>query len=509
MLTNYKRRVRWPHRIINYPFFVLIVLNLIALCIGTTEFFAPISGDTSIYAYYGRQINNGMVLYKDLWDFKSPGIYYLNAFLFKIFPDSLTTLRVSVVIANLLASILLYHISTCLFSPGIAIIGSTIYLLVTNISGYFNQDGPYPETYIPLLGLAGFYFWNLYSKNTESKKYLLLAGVIGGMLIFMKQSSISFSSACLLGIIFTSPYLSKTKIQTLILFVAGAVSSLFPWLVYFYKKDAWTEFWNSVVRYPRLYAATTPFREAIRGLLSLVTSSMQAHGVMWIFTAIGLVLLVNSIKSGDNNAQKISFLLPWIVIGIIVVALPGRFYERYLMEILIPVILLCEYAINHLFLKGIPEIRVVGVVLGCFLILGVLIEQSSRMLNIIDDRILSNTLTRSEILATNPLFQDANVTVFAWGDPRIPYVTDTKSAVKWLNTEPLLTSCSYVNSSLIKELMKELNTHPPTYYIESPARPPISQSCLKGTPVADYIVKNYVFDTVIGDASIYVLQDKE
>src|SRR5687768_3809727 len=89
------------------PVMVLLGLNIVVLGLGFSEFFAPISSDTSIYAYYGRQINHGLVLYRDLWDFKSPGIFYFFALLFKILPDSLITLRISEVFVNFLASYLI------------------------------------------------------------------------------------------------------------------------------------------------------------------------------------------------------------------------------------------------------------------------------------------------------------------------------------------------------------------------------------------------------------------
>src|SRR5271169_4850771 len=104
-----------------HPIVILTGLNLGALVLGFTEFFAPISGDTSIYAYYGRQITHGLILYRDLWDFKSPGVYYFFALLFKIFPDNLITLKLSEVLVNLIASYLIYKISVRFFSSNVAL----------------------------------------------------------------------------------------------------------------------------------------------------------------------------------------------------------------------------------------------------------------------------------------------------------------------------------------------------------------------------------------------------
>jgi len=170
----------------------LVGLNIFVIVLGFTEFFAPISGDTSIYAYYGRKINEGLVLYRDLWDFKSPGIYYLFALLFKLFSDSLLTLRIATIVANILASSLIYLVSRPFFSTKISLTSSAIYLVVTNLGGYFNQDGPYPETYFPILGLMGFYFWIKFIKNSDARRNIFFVGVFAGLLLIMKQTSISF-----------------------------------------------------------------------------------------------------------------------------------------------------------------------------------------------------------------------------------------------------------------------------------------------------------------------------
>lgn len=492
------------------PLIILVGINIVVLILGFTEFFASISGDTSIYAYYGRQINQGLILYKDLWDFKSPGIYYLFALLFKFFPDGLTTLRISAVLSNSFASIILYKISTRYFSTNISLMGTAIFLFVTNIGGFFNQDGPYPETYIPFFGVLGFYFWLRFLDNRDLKINLLLAGMFGGILIMMKQSSVSFVGACLFYLVWSLPLFNRKKLESSSIFVTGIFAAILPWAIYFYSSGSLGDFLDLVVLYPRLYAATTPLREAFRGLLTLSASSLQVHGVMWILSTLGAVFLLGSSKQTKNDeTESFRLFLPWIFLGVVVIILPGRFYERYLMEILIPVIFVSEYAIKRLFSVQIPEVFILGLVLGCFFILGIVVQQSPRMLYILDDRILSNFRTRSETLAENSLFQDPGVTVFAWGDPRIPYVTKTQSAVKWLNTEPFLTSCTYVTQQVIDDFMTALNTHPAKYFIESPARPPISQSCLADTPIVDFINQHYELMEKVGDASIYIFKEGE
>ena len=99
------------------------------------------------------------------------------------------------------------------------------------------------------------------------------------------------------------------------------------------------------------------------------------------------------------------------------------------------------------------------------MILGVVVQQAPRSLHMLDDRILSWIPTRSEALAAQPGFSDPATTVFAWGDPKIPYVTQMRSGVKWLNTD-LFFNSAIVNDQFVDEMMAELAAHPPMYFVE-------------------------------------------
>src|SRR5258706_10590235 len=154
------------------PIVVLLFLSFFSIALGFTEFYAPISGDTSIYAYYGREIVHGQILYRDLWDFKSPGTYYLFALLFRIFPDSVTTLRLSAIGVNIFSSWMFFRIGQIYFRSGSALVGSAILLIVTNLGGFLNQNGPFPETFMPLAGVFWFFFFFFFFLGKLKKKFI-------------------------------------------------------------------------------------------------------------------------------------------------------------------------------------------------------------------------------------------------------------------------------------------------------------------------------------------------
>ncbi|MFN4227462.1 MAG: hypothetical protein ACK4F0_04925 [Candidatus Ratteibacteria bacterium] len=95
--------------------------------------------DSGIYAYIGQQINKGKILYKEVWDYKFPAIYYIYAFLFKIFPDSRWTLYFTDILTNISMLIFIYLILKDLKKESffwiISILFTTTYRIYAAFSG--------------------------------------------------------------------------------------------------------------------------------------------------------------------------------------------------------------------------------------------------------------------------------------------------------------------------------------------------------------------------------------
>lgn len=85
-----EKKINWVilNRIL-VPIFILYFLFIVS---STLPNFYPMFTDSGTYAYVGQQINKGKLLYRDVFEIKLPGIYYIYATIFKIFPDSRWTL---------------------------------------------------------------------------------------------------------------------------------------------------------------------------------------------------------------------------------------------------------------------------------------------------------------------------------------------------------------------------------------------------------------------------------
>ncbi|MCM8772862.1 MAG: hypothetical protein NC926_00910 [Candidatus Omnitrophica bacterium] len=77
---------------------------------STLPNFYPMFIDSGTYGYVAQQINKGKLLYKEIFEIKLPGIYYIYAFLFKIFTDSRWVLYFVDLIHNFLILFFIYLI---------------------------------------------------------------------------------------------------------------------------------------------------------------------------------------------------------------------------------------------------------------------------------------------------------------------------------------------------------------------------------------------------------------
>lgn len=94
----------------NYIWLILIII-LVVLITKLPNFFSFVDRDVGVFAYIGEQISNGSLLYKEVWTSKPPGVYYLNAFIFYILPNTFLSLRIFELIYSLFTIFVLYKLS--------------------------------------------------------------------------------------------------------------------------------------------------------------------------------------------------------------------------------------------------------------------------------------------------------------------------------------------------------------------------------------------------------------
>ena len=116
----------------------------------------PLDGDEGLYAYGGWRILKGLVLYRDLYDLKPPGVYFLNAFLFKTFTPDALYIHMCASIFGSFTAIAVYLIARRVWGTKAGPLAGLIYALFYS-SPYIQGCGVNTEVFMVLP-----FTWSLY-----------------------------------------------------------------------------------------------------------------------------------------------------------------------------------------------------------------------------------------------------------------------------------------------------------------------------------------------------------
>ncbi|MFC1624606.1 glycosyltransferase family 39 protein, partial [Candidatus Omnitrophota bacterium] len=140
--------------------------------------------DEGFHLHVSNMILKGLIPYRDFVIHASPGSFYLQAFIFKIFSPTLFVGRMSIVALGLYMTIVLYRISRYIIpSPNFAAISSILFIFW----GVSQIRHPWYGWYGLALALSFAYLALKYIK-TDKGIYLFLTGLFCGLTFFTKQN---------------------------------------------------------------------------------------------------------------------------------------------------------------------------------------------------------------------------------------------------------------------------------------------------------------------------------
>jgi len=145
----------------------------------------PIGRDEATYCVIGQGLLRGQVLYRDLWDNKPPGIFYIYAVIVKLFGPVMWSIGI-VDILWLLA------ISVCIFCFAKRYLGAPAAAIAVAANAHWHCSWGYihaaqPETFVMLFVFLAYFL--LTSKQAASWWANVLAGVLCGAAFWVKYNA--------------------------------------------------------------------------------------------------------------------------------------------------------------------------------------------------------------------------------------------------------------------------------------------------------------------------------
>ncbi len=159
--------------------------------------------DSGFYAYIGKAILHGQVLYRDVWDDKPPFGYYLNALSQAIFGQTPFGVWWSGVIWITGCVLLFFFVIKRLFGGVPALISSMLFLIAVMNPQLF-QGGNMMEIYAlaPQVGIIG--VTSLYFNHRRAAWYSCLVGVLTAAAYLVKPPTVVLGCAAILVIAVSS-----------------------------------------------------------------------------------------------------------------------------------------------------------------------------------------------------------------------------------------------------------------------------------------------------------------
>ena len=431
------------------------------------------SRDGGVFAYAGQAILKGKIMYVDVWDLKTPGIYYLNAFALWLGGGSRWGIWLVEFVFLLIAAGLGYRLMNRIWNSSAALFGTLVWLFALNrvLSG-----GNYTEEYALLFNfLALTFFWRGILQPQDPVNDLVVGLALAFSFLFRQNNigvEISIILTWILILIFQKQWISLLKKLAWVGLAAGFVIA--GVCIYFWAKGAWLPMWNATVVYDLSYGGAR-----INLAVGFQLGVDRLGAPVWIALA-GYLVAVGRFLRGiwTRVADKIALLL---VIGwpveIFLSALSGRNYIHYYMSWLPVIAMLCGLAFWQLtellfYPKVINSLRQWNneILAVLFILCALIFHDGIASYGLSASRLLFHPSLGIEDISSAAKYLRANSTpgdtVLAWGGQAgLNYMTDRLSPTAYIDY-PI-----YVNSPVTQELAdgfyRDVTAHPPTFIIDA------------------------------------------
>lgn len=188
--------------------------------------------DSGIFAYTGKIIHDGGLIYIDAWDNKLPGVYFIDAVAFALFGTNRWALWLIENFTLFSAALVLFWLLRQLYGErSEAWVGALILVLMTRHPGLIN-DTNYTEAYALLpqtvVFAAGFQLL-----RDPRARWAVLVGFAAAVALLIKQTTIGVALAFIPAVVLTRHPLARSpqRWRWLGLLVLGGLICLLPLIV--------------------------------------------------------------------------------------------------------------------------------------------------------------------------------------------------------------------------------------------------------------------------------------
>lgn len=451
--------------------------------------------DEGEYAYIGQRILHGALPYRDIYNQKTPLVFYLMAAIQKCLGPGLAELRVTTTLYGLAATILVFLLARSLLGRGAAFIAAASFSAMT-----FDQvgaiDSSCTEFYMLLWVAAALLLWQRALK-TRGLLPLLLAGAAAGAAYQTKQTGIaviiffvaqrlwdrrrepsSLSPSPLL-----TPLLGFLLVQCLVMAYFAAHGGLRN-----YIECTWSRNWQYVGWRHQGWTQTAALA------VSALTVAARWDAGFWVWGAAGLAAAARSKQSGLASGL-------WILLCLLAAAAltAGIPYAHYYVPLIVPLSLGYAMAASWLYERlKLEKNRSLQACLWLALMMpwaGPLLRQVRPPRPPAVMALFEQAPQAAQYLARHTAADEPILVVGS--EPEIYFYAGRPAASRMVITYPMTGPYTYA-PKLSEEFLRDLTDRPPRYVVLMNNIPSVTEWPAYGAvfiqPILQFLNRHYVRD---------------
>jgi len=325
---------------------VFIILILIAKLL--LVFYLPIGFNEGVYGLNAQGIAQDKTIYKDLFDHKSPFIYYSLLIVISIIGDVNFAPHLLAYVFDVLLAVSVLFIARYYLKTSKAWIAMAIYLVFSGVSAI------YLDTEIPAT-LFGLWAVFLYLRAKEFNPFLyFFSGILLAISVWFKQTGLIFFIAIFVYEIYQAYKTNswKKRIKNILLILLGVLVISLPLLTLFLYNVGYS-FIFDVIIFNMLFDGPTSRIVTFGKFLELSTS------------IIG-IMLVSLFFDSKKNKEDVTFIKFLVVMILVSLAASPEIFQNHFHQI-IPIVILMFMMITDTFnlqLKKFVYILVIIIILS-------------------------------------------------------------------------------------------------------------------------------------------------
>ncbi len=294
----------------------------------------PLERDEGEYAYAGQLILQGIPPYSLACNMKLPGTYAAYAVIMAVFGQTMSGIRLGLLLANAATALLLYLLGRRLLSKDVGLAAAAAYALLSFCLAVMGTAA-HATHFVVLPALAGLLLL-LCAMESGRATTILWSGVLFGVAFLAKQHGMFFAMFAAGWLLWKHPGGWARTIRRLAIFGAAAALPFALTCLILWWAGVFPKFWFWTFSYARAYASESTLADGIDNLKDQIPSLLHHNLALWALAAVGLM----AAWWRRESRPAALFLTGFLVFSTAAVC-PGLYFREHYFVLMLPAIALC------------------------------------------------------------------------------------------------------------------------------------------------------------------------